>query len=94
MTITAEHVRHVADLSRLSIEPAAVEKLAQQLATILAYIEKLNQVDTAGVAPTSHAIDLTNAFRRDEVQQSLAPEQALSNAPARENGSFVVPRVI
>jgi aspartyl-tRNA(Asn)/glutamyl-tRNA(Gln) amidotransferase subunit C len=94
MTITAEQVRHVAELSRLSIKPAAMEKLAQQLATILAYIEKLNEVDTAGVLPTSHAIDLTNAFRGDEVHDSLTPDQALSNAPARENGSFVVPRVI
>jgi aspartyl-tRNA(Asn)/glutamyl-tRNA(Gln) amidotransferase subunit C len=94
MTITVEQVRHVADLARLSIEPAAMQKLAQQLGTILEYMEKLNQVDTSGVPPTSHALELTNAFRRDEVHASLSPDQALSNAPASENGSFVVPKVI
>jgi aspartyl-tRNA(Asn)/glutamyl-tRNA(Gln) amidotransferase subunit C len=94
MTITPEQVRHVANLARLSIEPAVVEKLAHQLATILAYMEKLNQVDTTGVQPTSHALELTNAFRRDEVHDSLTPDQALSNAPVREDGSFIVPKVI
>jgi aspartyl-tRNA(Asn)/glutamyl-tRNA(Gln) amidotransferase subunit C len=94
MTITAEQVQHVANLSRLSIDPAAVEKLSRQLATILAYMEKLNQVNTTGVEPTSHALELTNAFRGDIVHDCLSPDQALSNAPARENGSFVVPKVI
>lgn len=94
MKITAEQVRHVAGLARLEIDPGAVEKLAGELATILAYVEKLNEVDTSGVAPTSHAIALTNAFRDDVVRNHLPREQALGNAPAQEEGSFVVPKVI
>ena len=56
--------------------------------------EKLAEVDTENVPPTSHAIDLTNAFREDEVHVHLSNEEALANAPSRENGSFVVPKVI
>jgi aspartyl-tRNA(Asn)/glutamyl-tRNA(Gln) amidotransferase subunit C len=94
MPITAEQVQHVANLSRLSIKPAAVEKLAQQLAGILEYMQKLNEVDTAGVQPTSHALELTNAFRADELHNCLSPDQALRNAPVREDDNFVVPKVI
>jgi aspartyl-tRNA(Asn)/glutamyl-tRNA(Gln) amidotransferase subunit C len=94
MKITADQVRHVAGLARLEIDPAAVEKLAAELATILAYVEKLDEVDTQGVAPTSHAIALTNAFRDDVVHDHLPREQALKNAPCQDEGSFVVPKVI
>ncbi len=94
MKITAQQVQHVAKLARLEIDPAAVEKISQQLATILTYVEKLNQVDTQGVPPTSHAVALTNAFREDRVHTHLAPEQVLDNAPTQEEGSFVVPKVI
>ncbi len=94
MKITAEQVRHVAGLARLEIDPGAIEKLAGELANILAYVEKLDEVDTRGVAPTSHAIALTNAFREDVVRSHLSREQALGNAPAQDEGSFVVPKVI
>ncbi len=94
MKITAEEVLHVAHLARLEIEPAFVEKMADQLASILTYVEKLGEVDTENVPPTSHAIALTNAFREDVVRPSLPREEALNNAPAEEAGGFVVPKVI
>lgn len=94
MKITADQVQHVARLARLQIEPGAIEKLASELATILTYVDKLNEVDTQGVTPTSHAIELTNAFRDDVVHAHLPREQALGNAPAQEEGSFMVPKVI
>lgn len=94
MKINAEEVKQVAGLARLAIAPGAEESLAQQLATILAYVDKLNEVDTRDVPATSHAIELTNAFREDRVHDHLAPERALDNAPAKEAGSFVVPKVI
>lgn len=94
MKITADEVLHVAGLARLEIEPEAVERLAGELATILAYMEKLNEVDTRSVPPTSHAIALTNAFREDVVHEHLPREQALKNAPSQDSGSFVVPKVI
>ena len=94
MKITADQVQHVAKLARLEIEPEAVDKLADQLATILSYVDKLGEVDTQNVPATSHAIALTNAFRPDEVHDSLPDDAALENAPAKEEGSFVVPKVI
>lgn len=94
MKITADEVRHVAKLARLEIDPQAVEKLAGQLAGILEYVEKLEEVDTRDVPATSHAIALTNAFRQDVVHEHLPREEALENAPSKEDGSFVVPKVI
>ena len=94
MKFTAQELQHVANLARLQIDSATVEKLSQQLASILDYVNKLNEVDTREVPPTSHAIALTNAFREDRVHPHLERTQALANAPAQEAGSFVVPKVI
>ncbi len=94
MKITKEEVLHVADLARLDLDAASIEKFAGQIGDILEYVAKLNEIDTEGIQPTSHAISLTNAFREDEPGQSLEPEQALANAPEREEGNFVVPKVV
>ena len=94
MKLTPDQVLHVARLARLEIEPEAAGKLAGQLAAILGYVDKLSEVDTCNVPATSHAIALTNAFREDLVHDHLPRETALDNAPAREDGSFVVPKVI
>ena len=94
MNITKEGILHVANLARLDLDEAAIGRFSEQIATILAYVDKLNQVETAGIAPTSHAISLTNAFREDTVRPHLEPEKALANAPEKEDGNFVVPKVI
>lgn len=94
MKITKDEVIHVARLSRLHIDETSTEKFAGQIGTILEYVDKLNQVDTEGVTPTSHAISLTNAFREDEVKAHLERDAALANAPEKEDGSFVVPKII
>jgi aspartyl-tRNA(Asn)/glutamyl-tRNA(Gln) amidotransferase subunit C len=94
MKITPEQVLYVANLARLKIDPQHVDLLAEQLAGILGYMDKLNEVDTTGVAATSHAIALTNAFREDQVHAHLPREEALENAPEQSEGSFVVPKVI
>jgi len=94
MNITKEEVLHVAHLARLEIEESAVEKLAGQIGDILAYVDQLNQVDTTGVRPTSHALALTNAFREDVETQHLPREASLANAPQQDDGSFVVPKVV
>ena len=54
----------------------------------------LNEIDTEGIRPTSHAIFLTNAFREDEPGPHLDHDQALANAPEAEDGNFVVPKII
>jgi aspartyl-tRNA(Asn)/glutamyl-tRNA(Gln) amidotransferase subunit C len=94
MKITKDEVLHVADLARLDLDEESIEKFAGQIDEILGYIEKLNQVDTRDVKPTSHAIFLTNAFRDDEEKEHIDRELALANAPEKEDGRFVVPRVV
>ena len=94
MKITKDEVLYVADLARLNLDVEMIDKFAGQIGTILDYVDKLNEVDTEGVSPTSHAISLTNAFREDEQIDHLEREKALDNAPQKEDGSFVVPRII
>ena len=94
MKITKDEVIHVADLARLDLDEASIDTFARQIGIILEYVETLNQVDTEGVRPTSHAIFLTNAFRQDNEKGHLSMDTALSNAPEKENGAFVVPKVI
>ena len=94
MKITKEEVLYVARLARLDLDEESIEKFAGQIDEILVYIEKLNQVDTKGIKPTSHAIFLTNAFREDKEREHLGRDRALANAPEREDGQFVVPKVV
>ena len=94
MKITKDEVMHVANLARLDIDEASMEKLAGQIGTILEYVSVLNRVDTEGVTPTSHAISLTNAFREDQEKNAFDRDKALANAPQKEDGNFVVPKVI
>jgi len=94
MKITKDEVLYVAELARLDLDAAAIEKFAGQIGKILEYVDKLNEIDTAGIRPTSHAISLTNAFREDEQREHIERELALANAPEKEDGSFIVPKVI
>lgn len=94
MRIKKEEVEHVADLARLDLEDALLEKFAVQVGKVLEYVDTLNEVDTSGITGTSHAISLTNAFREDTVREHLSRDIALSNAPEKEAGAFVVPKVV
>ena len=94
MKITKDEVMHVANLARLDMDEASIDKFADQIGTILEYVDVLNRVDTQGVTPTSHAISLTNVFREDREQKALERDKALANAPQKEDGNFVVPKVI
>jgi len=92
--ISKDEVAHVAHLARLEFGETETEKFTAQLNDILRYMDKLNEVDTSGVAPMTHAIAQKNAFREDAVDPSLPPEDALANAPAARGGCFQVPKVI
>ncbi len=94
MALTREEVLHVAQLARLNLGPEEIELFTRQLNDILDYVGKLQELDTDGVQPMAHVIPVYNAFREDEVRPCLDREQALENAPAREEASFVVPRII
>lgn len=93
--INNETVKRVALLSRLSLSEKELELYSRQLAAILSYISKLNEVDTKDVQPTSHALPtLKNVFRKDVLRPSLKIEDALKNAPAKEGSFFKVPKII
>ena len=94
MALTGEDVRHVARLARLSLTDEEIELFTRQLNDILAYVAKLQELDTSGVAPLAQVMPLANVMRDDAVQPGLERELSLDNAPAREEGSFLVPRVI
>ena len=94
MKISKDEVLKVAALARLDLEDASIEPFAEQISTILDYVDTLKTVKTDGVPGTSHAISLTNAFREDEPHEHLERDRALENAPEKEDGTFTVPRVI
>lgn len=94
MALSREEVLHVAELARLSLKPEEIELFTRQLNDILAYVEQLQELDTSGVTPLAHVVPVFNACREDEVKAGLPLEEALENAPAREEGNFLVPRVI
>ena len=94
MSIEKKDVEHVARLARLALTDAELEKMREQLNGILAYIEKLNELDTSDVEPTSHAVPMVNVMRDDEVGPCLPRDEALANAPDRAGEFFRVPRII
>ena len=94
MKITKDEVTYVANLARLDLDEAAINKFSEQIGEILAYVDTLNRVDTRSVRPTSHAISLTNAFREDDMREHLDRDAATANAPEKEEGSFIVPKVV
>jgi len=94
MKITREEVEHVARLARLELTEEEKDLFTGQMDAILAYVDKLNELDTASVVPTSHAVPMENAFREDEVRPSIGVDNALANAPQRAEGFFRVPKVI
>jgi len=91
MAITREEVLHVARLARLALTEEEVERLQGELNVILEAVGKVRELDLEGVEPTSHPLDLVNAWGDDEPQPSLPLERALSNAPEEEAGFFRVP---
>jgi len=94
MKITRAEVEHVAKLARLALQESELDALTGQMDAILDYVEKLKELDTDGIVPTSHAVPMENAFREDAVKDSIGVDNALSNAPESGDGCFRVPRVI
>ncbi len=94
MKLSKQDVEYVAKLARLEVTEAEKDKLTTQLNDILLYIDQLNELDTGGVRPMTHAIAVTNAFREDRVRESLGTQNALANAPDARGEFFRVPKVI
>ena len=89
-----EDLAPVARLARLDMDAAELARMTGQLDAILRYAAKLDEVDISGVAPTTHTLNAVNALRDDEARPSLPRDEALNNAPERNDRAFIVPKVI
>jgi aspartyl-tRNA(Asn)/glutamyl-tRNA(Gln) amidotransferase subunit C len=92
--LSAEEVRHVARLARLALTEEEIDSLGGDLAKILDWVEKIGKVAAEEVPRTGHVYPLVNVFRRDEPRPSMPRKDALSGAPAPEDGRFAVPRIV
>ncbi len=94
MAISREEVEKVSVLGRLLLTAEELDKMTHQLGGILGYMELLNEVDTTGVEPMAHAMDVSNVFRDDVARPSLDREEALANSPHRDGECYLVPAVL
>jgi aspartyl-tRNA(Asn)/glutamyl-tRNA(Gln) amidotransferase subunit C len=94
MSLDEATVARVARLARIEIEDAEMAPLAAELSHILGWIEQLNEVDTNGVEPMTSVAPMQLTMRPDEVTDGDRRDEVLANAPAREDGYFVVPKVV
>ncbi|UOD35748.1 Asp-tRNA(Asn)/Glu-tRNA(Gln) amidotransferase subunit GatC [Deferribacteraceae bacterium V6Fe1] len=92
--LSREEVLKIAKLARLRLEEEEIEGLRTDLNNILNYIDKLSELDTSDIEPTSHALDVVNVFREDVAKKGLSEEDVFRNAPESEFSHFKVPRVI
>lgn len=94
MSVTTKDVAYIAELARLRFSESEQERMTEELNSILHYIEKLNEVDTEGVEPLNTIHDQINVLRADVEHTPLSNEEALKNAPDRQDRFFKVPKVI
>lgn len=94
MALTQEEVRHIALLARLGLSPQEVERMREQLSSILEHFQVLQELDTSGVPPTAYTVPLHSVFREDQPSPSFPTEDILANAPRPEEGYFRVQAVL
>jgi aspartyl-tRNA(Asn)/glutamyl-tRNA(Gln) amidotransferase subunit C len=94
MSLTADQVWWVAHLARLELSEAELQTMTPQLSAIVDYVNQLAKVDTEGVEPMAHPLEVHNVFREDEPAPSLPVDTALLNAPARRGDFYAVPAVL
>jgi aspartyl-tRNA(Asn)/glutamyl-tRNA(Gln) amidotransferase subunit C len=92
--ITKADVEYVAGLAQLTLDDATKARLVAEMGEILGYMDKLNELDTTGVEPMMHVLEMSNVFRDDVVTPSLPREIALMNAPKTDGEYFLVPRIL
>ena len=92
--ITLEQVRHVALLARLELSPQDENRLRTDMDEMLAYVDKLNELDTKNIAPTTQVGEAGTPMRDDEVTNRPAADAILANAPSRDRNYFKVPKII
>ncbi len=94
MPVTVKDVEHVAKLARLKFTEGEMETFTHQLNEVLAYVEKLNEIDTSNVEPLAQVIEMQNVFREDRSRPSFPRKAVLINAPEKNDEFFKVPKVI
>jgi len=92
--ISNAEVEHIAWLARIELSEDEKKLFLTQFNDILAYFQKINKVDTTGIEPTRHVLEIKNVFREDEARPSLSIEEVFKNAPRKERGYFKAPRII
>ena len=94
MKIDRKEVEHVAQLARLRFDEAQLEMFMHQMNNILEYFDKLQDLDTSNIEPTSHAVVMNNVFRNDVAEKLFDKDVMLGNAPEKKKGCFKVPKII
>ena len=94
MPVTKKDIEKIAELAQLKFSDEELESFTPQMNEILNYMEKLNELDTENIKPLSHPVEQTNVFREDELKPSITTEDALKNAPSKDDNHFKVPKVI
>ncbi len=94
MAITRADVEKVSLLARLQLSAEELDQLTGEMAQIITYIDQLSEVDTDHVEPMAHAVEVCNIFAEDEVRPSLPRDEALANAPSRNDQAYLVPPVL
>jgi aspartyl-tRNA(Asn)/glutamyl-tRNA(Gln) amidotransferase subunit C len=94
MAIDDNTVRRIARLARIRLGDAEVPQLAEELNSILSWIEMLNEVDTTGIEPMTSVVKMKMEFRADVVNDGNIPESVLANAPRSEDNFYLVPKIV
>lgn len=94
MSITISEIEHLAKLARLNLTDEEKERLTGEMAGILQFSAKLDEVDSSNVSPTMHVGNVVNVFREDEVRESLPKKDILKNAPKADDDCFIVPKTV
>lgn len=95
MSINRNEVERIAELARIRLDDDEIDAFRDDLADVLEYVEKLEELDTEDVEPTTHAIGLETEGREDDADdEGLSRDDVLANAPEREEGQFRVPKVV
>jgi aspartyl-tRNA(Asn)/glutamyl-tRNA(Gln) amidotransferase subunit C len=93
-TLSRNDIANLARLARIEMTDSELDHLATEMDVILNAVARVQEVATSDIKPTSHPVPINNVTRPDVVVHSLTPEQALSGAPAKEDGRFRVPQIL
>lgn len=94
MSLSRDEVSKVALLARLRLQPDELDRFTQQLSAIVDYVAQLQALETSDVEPLAHGVEVVNVFRDDAARPALSREEALANAPKRNDENFLVPVVL